>query len=324
MKAVVYDTYGGPEVMRLVDMPAPLPQKGQVRIANRAASLNPYDWHVYRADPALARSFSGWRSPGFRVLGADVAGVVDAVGPGVDGLAVGDEVYGEISFGGCAQFCVADASRIAHKPAGLSFDEAAALPMGALTALQGLETAGIREGSRVLIIGASGGVGHLGVQIAKALGASRVVAVCSGRNAAWVRELGADRVVDYVREEVADCGEQFDVVLDLVTTSSLRDLARIIAPDGAYAPMGGVGGGWLLGPASAILRAKALGPIVKRKVVQLTAVPNAADLVRVAGWVDEGLVTPRIDTVYQLDGYGTALERLEGGHVAGKLVVRTA
>ncbi|WP_084126021.1 NAD(P)-dependent alcohol dehydrogenase [Demequina sp. NBRC 110054] len=324
MKAVVYDSYGGPEVMRLVDMPAPLPQEGQVRIANRAASLNPYDWHVYRADPALARSFSGWRSPGLRVLGADVAGVVDAVGPGVTEFAVGDEVYGEISFGGCAEYCVADAGRIAPKPASLSFAEAAALPMGALTSLQGLEAMGIRPGSRVLVIGASGGVGHLGVQIAKALGAARVVAVCSGRNADWVRELGADRVIDYTVEEVADCGEQFDVVLDLVTTSSLRDLAAVIAPDGAYAPMGGIGGGKLLGPAEAMFKATFAAPFVRRKVVRHTAIPNSADLVRVAAWVEAGLVKPRIDRVFPLEEHVAALEMLEGGHVAGKIVVEAA
>ncbi|MDN4474157.1 NAD(P)-dependent alcohol dehydrogenase [Demequina zhanjiangensis] len=324
MKAVRYDRYGGPEIMSLADLPLPEPGEGQVRLRNRAASLNPYDWHLYRADPALVRTFAGWRSPGEKVLGADVAGVVDAVGPGVTELSVGDAVYGEIGFGACAEYTLARPRNLALKPHTLSFTEAAAVPMGALTSLQGLEAAGVPQGGRVLVIGASGGVGHMGLQLARVLGASRVVAVCSGRNAGWVSELGADRVIDYTRESVEDCGEQFDVILDLVSTSTLRTLAPLLDPDGAYLPLGGLGGGRLLGPLGGMLRAQVTAPFVRRRLVRLTAKALGSDLARIAAWIDEGKVRPHLDSVFPLEAHRDALELLESTHAAGKVVIEIA
>lgn len=321
MRAVVYDRYGGPEVLSLTEQPTPEPGEGQVRIRSRAASLNPYDWHLYRADPALARSFTGWRSPGLRVLGSDIAGVINAVGPGVTEYAVGDCVYGEVGFGACSEYALARPSTLARKPQSLSFTEAAAVPMAALTALQGLEAGRAADGSRMLVIGASGGVGHMAVQLARVLGASRVVAVCSGRNAPWVAELGADRVVDYTHERVEDCGEQFDVIIDLVATSTFRSLEPLLAPAGSYVLLGGIGGGKLLGPLGAILRAQAVGLIKRRRVVQLTAKALGSDLARIATWIDEGRVRPVIDTVFPLEQYREGLELLESGHVAGKVVI---
>jgi len=322
MRAVVYDKYGPPSRMRVEEIPAPEPGAGEVRIAVRAAGLNPYDWHLYRADPWLARTFTGLFSPGLRVLGADVAGVVDAVGGGVKQFAVGDEVYGEIGFGAVGEFATAQATLLAAKPRSLNFEEAAAVPMGALTAYDGLRDAGVNPGDRVLVIGASGGVGHMAVQIARAMGAGRVVAVCSGRNAEWVETLGADRVIDYTRERVTDCGETFDLVYDAVCTTPLRRLRRVIEPRGVYAPAGAVGRGRLLGPYGPILRAKVTGTFVSQRVAAVEAKPSGATLARVAQWIDAGLVRPVVERVYAFDEYEEALARLETMHVSGKLVVR--
>lgn len=322
MRAVVYDKYGPPSRMRIEEMPVPEPGPGEVRIEVRAAGLNPYDWHLYRADPWLARTFTGLFSPGLRVLGADVAGVVDSVGDDVEQFAVGDEVYGEIGFGAMASFTTAEAKLLAAKPRTLTFEEAAAVPMGALTAYDGLHDAGIKTGDRVLVIGASGGVGHMAVQIARAMGAARVVAVCSGRNAAWVEALGADRVIDYTSERVTECGVTFDLVYDAVSTTPLRKLKRVMAPQGVYAPAGAVGGGRLLGPYGPMLRAKLTGVFISQRVEMVEAKPTGETLARVAAWIDAGLVRPVVERVYAFDEYVEALTRLETKHVAGKVVVR--
>ncbi|MDN4476748.1 NAD(P)-dependent alcohol dehydrogenase [Demequina sp. SYSU T00192] len=324
MKAVTYDRYAGPETHELREIPIPEPGEGQVRIRVHAAGLNPWDWHLYRGDPWLARFSQGLFSPGERVVGADAAGTVDALGPGVDGLAVGDRVFGFLGFGACADYAVADASKIARTPDGVTDEEAAAVPIGAITALGGLEDGGGCEGRSVLVIGASGGVGHMAVQVARVLGASRVVAVCSGRNASMVSLLGADRVIDYTREDVLDCGETFDVIYDTVGTTSLVRLRRILEPDGVYLGAGGLGGGPLLGPAWAIFSAKALGPFVRRRVVVVGTEPSRENLTRMAGWLAEGRVRPIIQRTYPLDRTAEALAALEAQHVAGKVVVAVA
>lgn len=324
MRAVTYDAYGGPEGHRLSELPVPEPGEGEVRIAVRAAGLNPYDWHLYRADPWVVRPSFGWRRPGLRVLGADVAGVIDAVGPGVDSFTVGEAVYGEIGFGACGDLAVAPADRLARKPRTLTFTEAAAVPMGALTALQGLEKAGVPDRGRVLVLGASGGVGHLAVQVARALGASRVVAVCAARNAGWVRDLGADRIVPHDREDVLACGETFDLIYDVIGTIPLRRLAPLIAPGGAYVPAGGLGGGKLLGPASTLLAGVVAGPLVRRRVVPVAARPDGADLARVGEWIDSGVIRPVIDAVYPRERHREACAHLETQRVAGKVVLEIA
>ena len=321
MRAVTFDRYGGPEELRMRDLPVPEPGPGQVRIATRAAGLNPYDWHLYRADPWLVRLAYGPFRPALHVVGADIAGVVDAVGPDVTALEAGDAVYGEIGFGACGEYAVADAAVLAHKPRSLTFTEAAGVPMGALTALQGLDRAEVVPGARVLVLGASGGVGHLAVQIARALGAGRVVAVCSARNADWVRELGADRVVAHERESILDCGEEFDLIYDVIGTVSLWRLRRILARDGAYVPAGGLGGGKLLGPAWTLAAAGIAGPFARRRVVPVSAKPSGPDLARVADWIDAGVVRPRIDTAYALDEHLAAFRHLETQRVAGKVVI---
>ncbi|WP_062303980.1 NAD(P)-dependent alcohol dehydrogenase [Demequina subtropica] len=324
MKAVTYSTYAGPETHELREIPIPEPGEGQVRIRVTAAGLNPWDWHIYRGDPWLARFSFGLRSPGTRVVGADAAGEVDAVGPGVEGFAVGDRVFGFLGFGGCADFAVAESSKIARTPGGATDAEAAAVPIAAITALGGLEDGGGCEGKRVLVIGASGGVGHMAVQIARVLGASRVVAVCSGANAAMVSLLGADRVIDYTREDVRECGEVFDVVYDTVGTTSVPRLRRILARDGVYLAAGGLGGGPVLGPAWAIFRAKLSGPFARRRVAVVGTEPSTENLGRVAAWIEAGRVRPVIAATYPLERTAEAFARLEAQHVAGKLVVQVA
>lgn len=321
MRAVSYSRYGGPKDMVLGDLPMPEPGPGQVRLRVRAASLNPYDWHIYRGDPYFARLIFGLRTPGHRVLGSDVAGQVDAIGDDVTAFSVGDAVYGSIGKGACGEFAVAQADVLALKPRTATFQQAAALPMAALTALQGLRAAGVGQGSRVLVIGASGGVGHLAVQIARILGAERVVAVCSGKNADWVAALGADRVIDYTKESLADAGERFDVIFDTVATTPLRRLRAVMRPGAVYAPAGALQRGGLLGPAMPIFGARLAGPLLGSKVAAVNAKVTGKDLDELATWVDEERLAATIEAVYPLEQYVDALTKLEGQHVAGKLVV---
>ena len=342
MKAVTYSRYAGPEQMRVTDIPVPVPGEGQVRVRIAAASLNAYDWHIYRGQPILARTRFGLRSPGQRVLGSDAAGTVDALGPGVTGLAVGDVVFGGFGFGACGEFAVTSASSLAKVggrakaeksgsgDTGLPSDAtsptarmlaAAALPMAGVTALQALQIAGVGQASRVLVIGASGGVGHLAVQIAKALGAARVVAVCSGANAAWVQALGADAVVDYRTARVESVGEKFDAVIDTVCTTALGKLSAVIAPGGIYVAVGGVAKTGLIGPYAAILRSQLAARVRRIRWGLVNAVYNTADLEQLATWREQGLVVPRIEAVYALDQVQQALTVLESQRAKGKLVI---
>jgi len=327
MKALIYDTYAGASQMRIVERPIPQPGQGQVRIAVHAAGLNAADWHLYLGDPWLARLSFGLRRPGERVLCKDYAGVVDALGEGVTDLNVGDRVFGEAWRGAGAEFLVTEATRVVAMPVGLTFEEAAALPMVALTAMQGLAQAGmgtanLPDAPRTLVIGASGGVGHAAVQIARILGAGRVVAVCSQRNAAMVADLGADRVIAYDRERVLDCGETFDLVFDTVATTSFRRLRAIMSSRGVYAAAGGVGGGKLLGPAWSVFSPRLVSPFVSQRAVSVSASNSGDDLARVATWVEQEQLRPVLERVYPWEEFAPALERLESKRVAGKLVLR--
>jgi len=231
-------------------------------------------------------------------------------------------VCGFVGFGGAADAVVTKENRLALVPAGVSDEAAAAVPIPALTALLGLEPLGV-EGTRVLIIGASGGVGHMAVQFARMLGAARVVAVCSGRNAAMVTSLGADRVIDYTRESVLDCGETFDIVFDTVTTTPLRRLRRIMASDAIYAPAGGVGGGPLLGPAWGMYRSVVAGWTVSQTVRTVSAREDdtAPEVGRFLDWIAAGDVQVMLERAYPLEQHAEALARLETQHVSGKVVL---
>src|SRR3954454_12239272 len=234
MKAIVRETYGPPDVLHLAAVPVPTVGDGDVLVRVRAASANAADWHLLRGTPLPFRLVAGLRIPKFKIIGTDVAGHVEAVGRNVTQFRPGDEVFGELSrcgFGAYAEFAAAPEKALALKPANLSFEEAATLPTAGCTALQGLRKARIQRAQRVLVIGASGGVGTFAVQIAKAFGAE-VTAVCSTRNVEMVRSIGADHVIDYTKEDFTTNGEHYDVIFDLVANHSFSEHRRALTPRG--------------------------------------------------------------------------------------------
>lgn len=321
MLAITHDTYGSP---RVDDITPPAPTADQVLIRVEAASLNAFDWHLYRGDPYLVRLGNGIRRPkNKQTIGADVAGEITAVGANVTGLSVGDRVAGSIGRGALAEQAVASPKSIARIPATLGWEDAAAIPMAGITALQVLrDVAALKPGQSVLINGASGGVGHLAVQLARELGASRVVGVCSGANVELVRSLGADEVIDYTARDFTRSGDRFDVVLDMIGNHGLRDIRRVLTPTGTHAIVGSVGGGTLLGPANYMFRTMAAGAFVKQRVapaLDIRIKPDDLDLL--FQLADAATLRPVIAQVFPLTDALAALAELEAGHVAGKLVV---
>ena len=322
MRAVTFDRYGGPEVLTLEEIAEPVPHDEQVLVRVGAASLNPFDWHNYRGDPWLVRGSSGLTKPkGTQTLGADVAGEVFAVGSSVSEFAVGDRVFGSIGSGACADFAVTRPNRLAKSPL-VSDELAAALPMAAITALQALRKAGLEPGQSVLVNGASGGVGHLAVQLARALGATRVDGVCSTRNVAMVESLGADAVIDYTRDDFTRLGTRYDVILDSVGSQPFRALRRVLTPTGAHVIVGSNGGSRLLGPAGYMLRSVVAGKFASQRVLPtLDTSVNTADLALIAGWADAAALKPVVARTYPLAQAREALAYLETGRVAGKVLV---
>ncbi len=241
MKAVVYTKYGPPDVLQLKEVEKPTPNDDEVLIKVRAASVNPLDWHLMRAEPFLARLEVGFLKPKNKILGADIAGRVEAVGRNVKQFQLGDEVFGEIfenGLGGFAEYVSVPESALALKPANISFEAAAAVPIAALTALQGLRDKGeIQSGQKVLINGASGGVGTFAVQIAKSFGAE-VTGVCSTRNLEMVRSIGSDQVIDYTQEDFTKNGQRYDLILDVAAYHSIFDYKRALSPEGIYVMVG--------------------------------------------------------------------------------------
>ncbi|MFF7945782.1 NAD(P)-dependent alcohol dehydrogenase [Streptomyces griseorubiginosus] len=322
MKAVVQDRYGSVDTLELREVDRPVPGAGEVLVRVHAASVNAYDWHYLHGDPRIARLSLGMRSPKVRIRGRDFAGRVTAVGPGVEGLHPGDEVYGEAD-GTFAEFVCAKDSETDLKPAGLSFEQAAAMPLAANTALIGLrDVAGLRAGQSVLVNGASGGVGSFAVQLAKAYGAE-VTGVCGARNVELVGSLGADDVVDYTREDFARAGRRYDVVLDLVGNRSLADLRRATAPSGTVVLSGGgvFEGGSLLGPVRLIVRGRLLSPFVRQRVLPLTAKASKANLAVLRGLVDAGEMAPAVERMYPLSEAAEAIRHLEVEHARAKIVI---
>jgi NADPH:quinone reductase-like Zn-dependent oxidoreductase len=322
MRAVVQDRYGPPEVLRLLDIARPVPRAGEVLVRVRAAAVNAYDWHMLRGDPYLARATLGLRRPAARVRGRDFAGVVEQVGPGVTHLRPGDEVYGE-AHGAFAEYVCAPADVVDQKPANLSFEQAAAIPLAGNTALIGLrDLARVHSGQSILVNGASGGVGPFAIQIAKAAGAE-VTAVCRERNVDVVRTAGADHVVDYTREDFARGGRRFDVVLDLVGNRTLRDLRRVLRKGGLVILSGGgvFRGGSLLGPMRLILSAKLRAPFIADRVGLLTAVPSRANLAALRQLAETGALTPVIDRTFPLAEVPAAIRYIETEHARAKVVI---
>ena len=325
MKAIVQYEYGSPDSLRLeeVDRPDAAPRHVLVRV--RAASVNAADWHVMRGDPKLARLQLGLRRPKASIRGRDFAGEVVEAGAGVTHVQPGDEVYGETGTtdGAFAEYVCAPAGQVAPKPAGLTFEQASALPLAGCTALQGLrDVASVQPGQRLLINGASGGVGTLAVQIGKALGAN-VTAVCSTRNVELVRSLGADAVVDYTTEDIASAGQRFDVVLDLVGNRSLRELRRVLTEHGTLVLAGGgvFDGGSLVGPMGLIIGGGLVGRVVRQRIQPFTATPTTERLTALGRLTESGQVRPVIDRTYSLAEVPTALRYLETEHARAKVVV---
>ncbi|MCS7482028.1 NAD(P)-dependent alcohol dehydrogenase [Umezawaea endophytica] len=322
MKAIVQHRYGSPDVLELKDVPQPVPGPGELLVRVRAAAVNAYDWHFMRGDPYLARLSMGLRGPKERVRGRDFAGVVEAVGDGAVRFAVGDEVYGEVD-GTFAEYVRVSELAVGVKPAGLTFEQAAAVPLAGNTALIGVRDLGrVTAGQRVLVNGASGGVGTFAVQIAKAHGAE-VTGVCSTRNVDLVRELGADHVVDYRSEDFARSGKRYDVVLDFVANRSLADHRRVLTPGGTLVLAGGgvSEGGSFLGPIALLLKALVVRPFMSQRVCPLTAVNSAENLAVLGELVESGQVTPVIDRGFTLEEAAEAIRYVEVEHARAKVVI---
>jgi len=320
MKAIVHETYGSPDVLELADVDMPVAADDGVLVRVRAASANPLDWHFIRGEPYVMRAQFGLRLPKRTNVGNDVAGVVEVVGNAVSRFKPGDEVYGDVN-GSFAEYVAAPEDLLESKPANLTFEQAAAVPLAAVTALQGLrDKGGIRAGQRVLIIGASGGVGTFAVQIAKTFDA-HVTGVCSTRNVDMVRSIGADRVVDYTREDYALGSERYDLIFQLAGTGSPLECRRALTPKGTLLLSSGESNGRWIGPISRILAALVESPFVGQQLVPFIAKRSADDLRVLKGLIEDGKVTPVIDRTYALPEAPDAIRYVEEGHTRGKVVI---
>ena len=320
MKAIVHPCYGKAHVLRYEDVAVPQPGEREVLVEVRAVALNPLDWHYMTGTPYIMRLESGLGRPKSDRLGVDFAGIVSAVGPGVTRFEPGDEVLGS-RFGAFAEYAVVAEDRaLVTKPSRLSFEQAAAVPVAAITALQGLRDKGrVKAGDKVLINGASGGVGTFAVQIAKALGAE-VTGVCSTRNVELVRSLGADHVIDYRQDDFTRGGQRYDVIIDNVGNHPLRAVRRVLEPDGTYVRIGGPKHDPWLGPVLGFLTAPLMSRVSSQEFEVLLAEMNAADLMVLNSMIDAGQVTPVIDRTYPLQDIPAAIGYLESQRARGKVV----
>jgi NADPH:quinone reductase-like Zn-dependent oxidoreductase len=315
MKAVIQTGYGTADVMKVAEVEKPSPGDGEVLVRVMAASLGAGEYFGMRGKPWPIVFYIGFPKPKKNfVVGLDFAGVVEAIGPNVNGFKPGDEVYGECR-GSCAEYAVAKEGSIAPKPANLSFEQAAAVPTSACTALQALCDQGkVRPGQKVLINGASGGVGPFSVQIAKALGAE-VTGVCSTRNVEMVRGIGADRVIDYTREDFTKGSERYDVILDNVASHSLSATRSVLTPDGLLVPSSGHAGmGW-------VIAAALQGMFVRQQAPIFVAATNTESLLALSELIEAGRVRPVVDQTYPLGETAKAFAYLDEGHARGKVVI---
>ncbi|WP_371649530.1 NAD(P)-dependent alcohol dehydrogenase [Streptomyces mirabilis] len=322
MKAIAQDRYGSPDVLELREVDNPVVADHEVLVRVHAAAVNARDWHLMRGDPYLARLVLGLSGPKTKIRGTDFAGRVEAVGRNVKRFRPGDEVFGEVD-GAFAEYVCAQDSVVEPKPAGLSFEQAAAVPLAGNTALMGLRDLGrVQPGQQVLVNGASGGVGTFAVQIAKAFGAE-VTGVCSTRNMELVRSMGADHLVDYTREDFTRNGRRYDVVFDLVGNHTLTECRRALTPTGRLVLSGGgvSEGGSLVGPMGLILKGQAMSRFVRHRLLVLTATPSKENLAALRELAESGKLTPVIDRTYPLSEVPEAIRYLEVEHARSKVVI---
>lgn len=310
------------EVLRVASLDVPVVQPDEALVRVRASSVNPYDWHLVCGEPVLMRAqLGGVRAP-VRVVGADFAGVVERVGGAVRGVAAGDEVYGCAEDGAFAEFVAAPAGRVARKPANLAFAQAGAVPMAACTAVQGLRRGGLASGQRVLVVGASGGVGTFAVQLATHAGAS-VTGVCSTGRLELVRSLGADEVVDYTVQDPTAGPARYDLILQLGGTYSPRVLRRLLTPRGALVQSYGDGGRWI-GPLGGVVGGALLNLVSGQRITSFVAREDTATLEELRGLIEAGRIRPVIDSEYPLEQAADAVALVKDGRPAGKVVVSVA
>jgi len=322
MKAIVQDTYGPADVLELQEIERPEVGENDVLVRVRAAGSGPDVWHIMTGQPYMARAALGFRRPKVRVRGWDVAGTVEAVGASVTDFRPGDEVMGVAEGGTFAEYAVTSPDKLVPKPANLSFEQAAALPISGVTALQALrDKAHVQPGQTVLVIGAGGGVGTLAVQVAKAFGA-HATGVASSSKLDLVRSIGADDVVDYTREDFTDGSMKWDVIVDTAGRRPLRQLRRALTPKGTLVVVGGDGGGrWTGGFFRGMLRGPLVSPFVGQKLMGLNSKVTREDLEGVAELAEAGKLRPVIGGTYALSETPDAIRELETGHAAGKLVI---
>jgi NADPH:quinone reductase-like Zn-dependent oxidoreductase len=324
MRAVVYYRYGPPEVLSLKEIDKPVPAEGEVLVRVCAASVNPYDWHFLRGTPKFAQLFMGIGRPRSPRVGADVAGVVEAAGPGVTRLKPGDTVLG-ICKGAFAEYACGKEAQLALKPAGVSFELAASLPIAGITALQGLrDCAKLQPGQTVLINGAAGGVGTFAVQIARSMGA-HVTGVCSARNADLVRSLGTERVIDYAQEDFVESPQKWDAIFDLVGNRTLAEFRRALQPKGVFVSCGGGGPDKKARELAGIMFGKLLiAPFVSQRLTGVLAKVRTEDLSTLAAMIEAGTLKPVLDRSYPLAETADAIRYVETGHARGKVIISVA
>ena len=320
MGAIVYRCYGSTEVLNFEEVEKPVPTDDEVLVRVRAAAVNPLDWHFMRGTPYLLRLLSGLVTPKETGLGVDFSGTVEAVGNNVKRFKTGDAVFGAGSGVFAEYLTIGENGPLVLKPTDVSFEQAASVPIAGVTALQALRDLGkLQPGQKVLINGASGGVGTFAVQIAKSFGAE-VTGVCSTRNVEMVRSIGADHVFDYTQEDYTESGKRFDLIIDMVGNHTLSENRRVLKPEGIFVIVGGGKGNWL-GPLMTPIKALMMSPFVSQEFVMILAELRQGDLAILGDLMQSGKVTPVIDSHYRLMDVAAAIAHSEDGHARGKIII---
>ena len=321
MKAIVYRCYGTPEVLKLEEIAKPAPADDRVLVKVHAASVNPLDWHYMQGKPYIMRAAAGVGKPDSILMGADFAGIVESVGKNVTRFKPGDEVFGDRDGAFGEYVSVRENGAMALKPSNMSMEQAAAVPIAGLTALQALRDKGkVQPGQKVLINGASGGVGTFAVQIAKTYGAD-VTGVCSTRNLEMVKSIGADHVIDYTKEDFTQGSARYELIIDNVGNHALSEYRHVLTPNGALVMVGGPSDNSWLGPLTAAVKAYFVAPFVSQKLIFMLADANKDDLNVLRDLMQAGKLTPVIDRRYELAETAQAISYLEQGHAKGKVII---